>query len=145
MTTTHPPSAETVARAHVDAAAYERMYAESVSDPDGFWAREAGRLDWMRAPETIRNVSFDFGAVDIRWFEDGTLNVAANCIDRHLPARAGQTAILWEPDDPSEPARHITYAELHREVGRMANVLKNLGIGRGDRVVIYLPMIPEAA
>ncbi|WP_273523062.1 AMP-binding protein, partial [Rhodosalinus sediminis] len=145
MTTTHPPSAETVARAHVDAAGYERMYAESVSDPEGFWAREAGRLDWMRAPTKVRNASFDFGDVDIRWFEDGTLNVAANCIDRHLPARAEQTAILWEPDDPSEPARHITYAELHREVGRMANVLKNLGIGRGDRVVIYLPMIPEAA
>ena len=145
MTTTHPPSAETVARAHVDAAGYERMYAESVSDPEGFWAREAGRLDWMRAPTKVRDVSFEFGNVGIRWFEDGTLNVAANCIDRHLAARADQTAILWEPDDPSEPARHITYAELHREVGRMANVLKNLGIEKGDRVVIYLPMIPEAA
>jgi len=145
MTTTHPPSAETVARAHVDAAAYERMYAESLSDPESFWTREAQRIDWIKAPTQVRNACFDFGRVDIRWFEDGTLNVAANCIDRHLPARAEQTAILWEPDDPEEPAQHITYAELHAQVCRMANVLKSLGVRRGDRVVIYLPMIPEAA
>ncbi|MFP4045372.1 MAG: acetate--CoA ligase [Rhodosalinus sp.] len=145
MTTTHPPSAATVARAHVDAAAYERMYAQSVSDPETFWAREAQRLDWIKAPTQVRDASFEFGNVHVRWFADGTLNVAANCIDRHLPARAEQTAILWEPDDPAEPAQAITYAELHAQVCRMANVLKGLGIGRGDRVVIYLPMIPEAA
>ncbi|MFP4275338.1 MAG: acetate--CoA ligase, partial [Paracoccaceae bacterium] len=141
-----PPSAETVSRAHVDLAAYERLYAESVSDPEGFWRREAeARLDWMRPFTQVKQADFTLGQVAIRWFEDGALNVAANCIDRHLPARADQTAIIWEPDDPAEPARHVSYAELSAQVGRMANVLKNLGIGRGDRVVIYLPMIPEAA
>ena len=146
MTDTYPPSAETISRAHVTAETYEKMYAESVSDPEGFWKREAmERIDWMTPFTKVKDVSFDFGNVHIKWFEDGTLNVAANCIDRHLETRGDQTAIIWEPDEPGDDAQHITYRELHGQVCRMANVLRSLGIGKGDRVVIYLPMIPEAA
>ena len=146
MTDTHPPSAEMISRAHVDADTYDRMYAESVSDPEGFWTREASsRIDWIKPFTKVKDVNFEFGNVHIRWFEDGTLNVAANCIDRHLETRGDQTAIIWEPDEPGEDAQHITYRELHRQVCKMANVLKALGIEKGDRVVIYLPMIPEAA
>ena len=129
----------------LDAAGYARAYAESIADPEGFWAREGRRLDWIRPYTRVKDTSFAPGAVSIRWFADGALNVAANCVDRHLPARAGQTAILWEPDDPATPARRITYAELHDRVGRLANVLKAQGVARGDRVVLYMPMIPEAA
>ncbi|ETX26476.1 acetyl-CoA synthetase [Roseivivax isoporae LMG 25204] len=121
------------------------MYARSVSDPEGFWSEAAERLDWMRAPQRIKDVDFTHGRVAIRWFEDGTLNVAANCVDRHLAEHGARTAIVWEPDDPSEPAQHISYRALHENVCRMANVLKDHGVGRGDRVVLYLPMIPEAA
>jgi acetyl-CoA synthetase len=142
---TYPPSAETVARAHVDAAKYDEMYAASISDPEGFWRREAGRVDWIKPFGTVKDVDFSLGNVRINWFADGTLNVSANCIDRHLATRGDQTAIIWEPDDPSDPAQHITYSELHRQVCKMANVFKALGVGKGDRVVIYLPMIPEAA
>ncbi|WP_084864262.1 acetate--CoA ligase, partial [Salibaculum halophilum] len=145
MTTTYPPSEEMVARAHVDAARYEEMYAASVADPAGFWAEHGRRIDWMTPFSTVKTTSFAPGNIDIRWFEDGTLNVAANCIDRHLDTRGEQTAIIWEPDDPDDAALHITYNELAAQVSTMANVLKNLGIGKGDRVVIYLPMIPEAA
>jgi acetyl-CoA synthetase len=145
MAKTFPPSKETIARAHVDAARYDEMYRASVSDPEGFWAAQAQRLDWITPPTEIKRTDFTLGQVSIEWFRDGQLNVAANCIDRHLPARAEQTAILWEPDDPEEPAQHITYAELHAQTCRMANVLKELGVTKGDRVVIYLPMIPEAA
>ncbi|HBM61761.1 MAG TPA: acetate--CoA ligase [Citreicella sp.] len=142
---TYPPSAEFVSRAHVDASGYEAMYARSLSDPEGFWADQAGRLDWVSAPTKIKNTCFDFGAVSIKWYEDGLLNVAYNCVDRHLATRADQTAILFEPDNPEEPAQHITYAQLSDRVNRMANVLLSQGVMRGDRVVIYLPMIPEAA
>ncbi|WP_114965399.1 acetate--CoA ligase [Alkalilacustris brevis] len=141
----YPASEEFAAKAHIDAAGYEKMYAASVSDPEAFWAEHGKRVDWIKPFSRVKNTSFEFGKVDIRWFEDGTLNVAANCVDRHLATRADQTAIIWEPDDPSEPAQHITYRELHAQVGKMANVLKALGVGRGDRVVIYMPMIPEAA
>ena len=141
----HPPSAEVVSHAHVDAAKYDAMYARSIEDSEGFWRDQAGRLDWIKTPERIKDVSFDYGAVSIKWYEDGQLNVAANCIDRHLETRGDQTAIIWEPDDPEEGAQHITYRALHDNVARMANVLKDQGVGRGDRVVIYLPMIPEAA
>jgi acetyl-CoA synthetase len=141
----HAPSSVFASGAHVDAERYAALYAESVSDPEGFWRREAGRVDWMRPFTQVKDTSFAPGDVHIRWFADGTLNVAANCVDRHLATRAGQTAILWEPDDPAEPARHITYAELHVAVCKFANILEELGIGRGDRVVLYLPMIPEAA
>ncbi|WP_260350376.1 acetate--CoA ligase, partial [Alloyangia mangrovi] len=139
------PSEDFVAKAHVDVARYDEMYARSISDPDGFWGEQAQRLDWMARPTKIKDTNFDFGNVSIKWFEDGVLNVAYNCIDRHLPARAEQTAIIFEPDNPEDPAQHITYAELYDKVNRMANVLLSQGVMRGDRVVIYLPMIPEAA
>jgi acetyl-CoA synthetase len=139
------PSAAFVASAHVTAEGYATGYAASVADPEAFWAAEARRVDWMKPFSRVKNTSFAPGAVSIKWFEDGTLNVAANCIDRHLASRATQTAILWEPDDPKVPARHITYYELHDQVCRLANVLKAQGVGRGDRVVLYMPMIPEAA
>src|SRR5579871_6218583 len=136
--------AEWSKRAWVDQGKYKEMYARSISDPDGFWAEQAKRLDWMKTPHKIDNWSFAPGNISIKWFEDGVLNVAANCIDRHLPKRAGQTAIIWEGDDPSQ-SRHITYQELHDEVCRMANILRTRNVKKGDRVTIYLPMIPEAA
>ena len=141
----YPPSSEFIAGAHVDAARYDEMYARSIDDPEGFWADEARRLDWITPPSTIKNTCFDLGKVDIKWFEDGVLNVAYNCVDRHLATRAEQTAIIFEPDNPEDPAQHITYAQLSDKVNRMANVLLSQGVMRGDRVVIYLPMIPEAA
>ena len=133
------------ADAHATPDRYRAMYAESLSDPDAFWGREGRRIDWIQPYTRVKNTNFEFGKVDIRWFEDGTLNVSANCIDRHLLTRADQTAIIWEPDDPKTPARHITYRELLEQTCRMANVLKAHGVGRGDRVVLYMPMIPEAA
>ena len=145
MTTTYPPSDELKSKAHVDAAKYDEMYARSISDPEGFWGDVAERIDWIKKPTKIKNTSFAPGNISIKWFEDGSLNVAANCIDRHLATRGDQTAIIWEPDDPEEAAQYITYKELHGSVSRMANVLKSLGVERGDRVIIYLPMIPEAA
>ncbi len=132
------------ARAYVDAAGYRAKYAESVADPVAFWAREGHRLDWSRPYTRVKDVSFDAETLHIDWYADGQLNVSANCIDRHLPARADQTAIIWEGDDPAE-SKHITYAELHDHVCRLANILKNKGVRKGDRVTIYLPMIPEAA
>ncbi|MEM9012307.1 MAG: acetate--CoA ligase [Pseudomonadota bacterium] len=132
-------------RAHIDDATYRKMYARSVEDPEGFWAEHGKRIDWMRPFSRVKNTSYAYENVSIKWFEDGTLNVAANCIDRHLATRGDQTAIIWEPDDPNDAAEHISYKKLHEEVCRFANVLKKLGIGRGDRVVIYLPMIPAAA
>ncbi|MDF1871636.1 acetate--CoA ligase [Vannielia sp.] len=144
-TPTYPPSADFAAKAHVNEAKYNEMYAASVNDPEGFWKEQARRVDWMTFPTKIKNTSFKSDDVSIKWFEDGVLNVAANCIDRHLETRANQTAIIFEPDDPETPARHITYRELHEKVCRMANVLLSQGVMRGDRVVIYLPMIPEAA
>ena len=124
---------------------YQTLYDESINDPDGFWGREGHRLDWIEPYTKVKNTDFTFGNVSIKWFEDGVLNASVNCIDRHLPERANQTAIIFEPDDPSQPAQHITYAQLSENVNRMANVLLSQGIMRGDRVIIYLPMIPEAA
>ena len=141
----YPPSAAFTATAHVDQASYANLYGASVSDPETFWGEQGRRLDWIKPYGRVKNTDFTLGQVSIRWFEDGTLNVAANCIDRHLPSRAQQTAIIFEPDDPTQPAQHITYAQLHDSVCRMANVMKSQGVGSGDRVVIYLPMIPEAA
>jgi acetyl-CoA synthetase len=131
-------------RAWVNAAKYEEMYKRSVSDPQGFWAEHGKRIDWFTPFSKVKNTSFDVKNVSIKWFEDGVTNVAHNCIDRHLPKRANQTAIIWEGDDPSKSA-HITYAELARRVGFFANVLKAHGVKKGDRVTIYLPMIPETA
>ena len=138
------PVPEAIARAaHCDDAKYQAMYRRSIEDPDGFWAEQAKRLDWIQAPTRIKDVDFNDNA-RIRWFEDGVLNVSANCIDRHLATRGDQTAILWEGDDPKVD-RKITYRELHRQVGKLANVLKELGVKKGDRVTIYMPMIPETA
>src|ERR1700752_1321612 len=137
-------SGEWAKRAYIDQAKYKEMYARSVSDPKGFWAEQAKRLDWMKAPTKIDNCSFAPGNISIKWFEDGVLNVAGNCIDRHLHKRGNQTAIIWEGDDPSQ-SKHITYKELHDEVCRMANNLRTRTVKKGDRVTIYLPMIPEAA
>ncbi|TYO91687.1 AMP-binding protein, partial [Oceanicella actignis] len=140
----YPIPPEISSRAHVDAAGYERMYARSISDPEGFWGEHGRRLDWIRPYAKVKNTSFAYPDVSIRWFEDGTLNVCANCVDRHLKERADQTAIIWESDDPGV-SEHITYAELHRQVCRFANVLRAMGVSKGDRVVLYLPMIPAAA
>ena len=131
--------------AHLDAAGYASAYAASLADPDAFWAAKAARIDWIKPFTKVKNTSFAKGAVAIKWYEDGTLNIAANCIDRHIPTRAQQTAIIWEPDDPKTPSRHITYAELLEQTCRLANVLKARGVQKGDRVVLYMPMIPEAA
>lgn len=142
---TYPASPEFVANAHADTAKYEAMYNASMQDPDKFWGTEGKRLDWIKPYTKVKNTSFEPGNIDINWFEDGTLNVAVNCIDRHLATRGDQTAIIFEPDDPNTPAQHITYNELHDKVNRMANVLLSQGVMRGERVIIYLPMIPEAA
>jgi acetyl-CoA synthetase len=132
-------------KAFIDKDAYEKLYRKSVEKPDKFWGKEGKRIDWIRPYTQVKNTSFAYPDVSIRWFEDGTLNVAANCIDRHLKKRGKQVAIIWEPDDPSQEARTITYRKLHKEVCSLANVLKANGVKRGDRVTIYLPMIPEAA
>src|SRR5258705_3986288 len=131
-------------RAWVDQAKYQQMYARSVSDPNRFWAEQAKRIGWMKPFTKVENASFAPGKISIKWFEDGVLNVAWNCIDRHLHTRGDQTAIIWEGDNPSE-SKHITYRQLHDEVCRMANILRTRNVKRGDRVTIYLPMIPEAA
>ena len=130
-------------RAYLDDAKYQEMYARSIKDPDAFWAEQAKRVDWMKPFTKVKNTSFANG-VSIKWFEDGRTNVAHNCIDRHLAKRGGQTAIIWEGDDPNDDKK-ITYKELHAEVCRFGNVLKARGVKKGDRVTIYLPMIPEAA
>src|SRR5215468_7586880 len=128
----------------IDEATYQSMYARSIKDPDAFWADEARRIHWYRTPTRIKNTSFGPGNVSIKWFEDGVTNVAYNCIDRHLDKRADQVAIIWEGDDPKDDKK-ITYQELHDEVCRFANILRNRNVEKGDRVTIYLPMIPEAA
>ena len=140
----YPVPAEWAARAHVDAGAYKAKYAEAIADPDGFWQREAQIIDWMTPFTKVSNSSFNEADFGIRWFEDGALNVSANCLDRHLATRGDTPAILWEGDDPAD-TRTITYRELHAEVCRFANVLKANGVKKGDRVTLYLPMIPEAA
>ncbi|WP_339819314.1 acetate--CoA ligase [Sulfitobacter dubius] len=142
---TYPPSADMAARAHVDAQTYDKMYRASVTDTDGFWREQAQRIDWIKPFTQVRDVNFDLGSVSINWFADGELNVSANCIDRHLEKRGDQTAIIWEPDSPEDDAKHISYRELHSATCRMANVLRDLGVDKGDRVIIYMPMIPEAA
>ena len=124
---------------------YTRLYAESVSDPDRFWATVAERIDWSRKPTQIRDVSFDVEDFHIRWYADGELNASVNCLDRHLRTRGDKTALIWEPDDANAPARHVSYRELHQRVCQLANALRNLGVTKGDRVTIYLPMIVEAA
>ncbi len=139
-----PVAKDHESRAWVDAKKYHSMYEQSVRDPQGFWGQHGARLDWIKPYTKVKDVSFDAKDLHIRWFHDGTLNVSVNCIDRHLATRGDQTAILWEGDSPSEDKK-VTYRELHEQVCRLANVLKNRGVKKGDRVTIYLPMIPEAA
>jgi acetyl-CoA synthetase len=136
--------AEWSKRAYIDGAKYAAMYDRSIKDPAGFWAAEAKRIDWFKPFTKVKDTSFDPHHVSIKWFEDGVTNVAHNCIDRHLATRGDQVAIIWEGDDPKDD-RKITYRELHAEVGRFANVLKTHGVKKGDRITIYLPMIPESA
>ena len=124
---------------------YARDYARSVQDPDAFWGEAAKRLHWDRTPTIVRNVSFDPADFRIRWFEDGELNVSVNCLDRHLATNGDKTALIWEADSPDTEARHVSYRELHARVCKLANALRNLGVAKGDRVTIYLPMIVEAA
>ena len=131
-------------RAFADDARYNALYTRSIKDPNGFWAEEAKRIDWIKPFTKVKNISFDPHNVSIKWFEDGTLNAAYNCIDRHLAKRGDQVAILWEGDDPKHDKK-ITYKRLHAEVCRFANVLKARGVKKGDRVTVYLPMIPETA
>ena len=139
-----PVTEEWTKRAFIDRETYERMYAQAAADPDTFWQREARRIDWIKPFTKVKETSFNEADFGIKWFADGALNISANCVDRHLPARANDVAILWEGDDPSQ-SRTITYGELHEQVCRLANVLKSNGVRKGDRVTLYLPMIPEAA
>ncbi len=141
----YPVPPEWAAHARIDSAGYELLYGRSLADPGSFWLDQAKRLDWIKRPEIAGDWSFDKPDFHIRWFADGKLNVSVNCLDRHLAKRSGETALIWEPDAPSEAPRRFTYAELHAEVCRFANVLKAQGVVKGNRVTIYMPMIPEAA
>jgi len=141
----HPVPARWAQDALIDESRYREMHRRSVEDPDGFWRDEAKRIDWIRPFTKVKETSFHEADFGIRWFGDGTLNLSANCLDRHLAERGDTVAILWEPDDPSAQHRSITYRELHEDVCRLANLLKARGVGKGDRVTIYLPMVPEAA
>jgi acetyl-CoA synthetase len=138
------PSEAAKARTYVSKDQYEAMYARSISDPDGFWAEQAQRIDWIKPFTKVKNTTFQYPDISVKWFEDGVLNISANCIDRHLPARRDQVAIIWEGDTPGTQ-KHVTYGELYEQVCRFANVLKAQGVQKGDRVTIYMPMIPETA
>ncbi|KRA81787.1 acetyl-coenzyme A synthetase [Lysobacter sp. Root667] len=142
--TVYPVVADFAAQARVTREDYERLYAESVQQPEAFWGRVAQRLDWFRKPTKIKDVSFQLDDFHIRWYEDGELNASVNCLDRHLDTRGDKTALLFEHDDPNLPAEHVTYRDLHARVCRLANALRALGVRKGDRITIYLPMIPEA-
>ena len=141
----YPVPAGWAETALVDEARYQEMYRRSVEEPEAFWRAEAQRIDWIKPFTTVRETSFDEADFGIKWFADGTLNLAANALDRHLAQHGDTVAIIWEPDSPDEPARHITYRELHADTCRFANLLKANGVKKGDRVTIYLPMVPEAA
>ncbi len=140
----YPPSAGFIANAHINKEQYDTMYAASINDPDAFWAEHGKRVDWIKPFTKVKNVNYSYPDVSIKWFEDGELNVAANCVDRHLANRADQTAIIWEGDNPND-SKHISSRELSENVNKLANVYKSMGVGKGDRVVLYMPMIPEAA
>ena len=141
--TLFPVMPEVASGAHVTGERYRAMYEQAARDPDGFWREQARRVSWIKEPTRIKDTSFT-GDVQIRWYEDGQLNAAATCLDRHLADKGDQVAIIWEGDDPNQQ-RRVTYRELHEEVCRLANGLKSLGVKRGDRVTIYLPMVVEAA
>ncbi len=140
----YPPSSDFAANAKITKAAYDEMYAQSISDPEAFWGEQGKRLDWIKPYTKVKNTTFEYPDVSIKWFEDGELNVSANCLDRHLATRGDQTALIWEGDEPGTD-KHITYSEMHEQVCKLANAYKALGVGKGDRVVLYMPMIPESA
>jgi len=141
----YPVPPQWAKNARIDEDRYQDMYRRSVEDAEGFWREEAARIDWIKPFTTVKETSFHEADFGIRWFGDGTLNLSANCLDRHLADKGDTIAILWEPDDPANPERRITYRQLHEEVCRFANLLKSKGVAKGDRVTIYLPMVPEAA
>jgi len=141
----YPVPPQWAKNARIDEDRYQDMYRRSVEDAEGFWREEAARIDWIKPFTTVKETSFHEADFGIRWFGDGTLNLSANCLDRHLADKGDTIAILWEPDDPANPERRITYRQLHEDVCRFANLLKSKGVGKGDRVTIYLPMVPEAA
>lgn len=143
--TVYPVPAARAEAALVDEARYHELYAQSVEQPEAFWTREAERIDWITPFTKAKDTSFDQADFAIRWFADGTLNLAANCLDRHLAERGDQLALIWEPDDPKKPERRYTYRQLHEAVCRFGNLLKRQGVKKGDRVTLYLPMVPEAA
>ncbi len=138
------PSDALAKNAHIDADGYQALYAESIADPSAFWAKHGNRIDWIKPYSQVSDVSYDAKNLHINWFADGSLNAAANCLDRHLAERGDQTAIIWEGDEPDQQ-RHISYKELHEDVCKFANVLKANGAKKGDRITVYMPMIPEAA
>ncbi|WP_282295687.1 acetate--CoA ligase [Stenotrophomonas sp. PS02289] len=145
MADLYPVKADVAAKARIDKNTYQQLYKESVETPDAFWGKAAQRLDWYTAPKTIKNVSYQLDDFRIKWFEDGELNASVNCLDRHLDARGDKIALLFEPDSPDAPAKGVTYRELYERTCRLANALRSLGVKKGDRVTIYLPMIVDAA
>ncbi len=144
MSDLYPVDPDFAASARIDSDDYKRDYAASIADPDAFWGQAAGRLDWFKPPSRVKDVNFDVEDFHIHWFADGELNASVNCLDRHLATRGDKTALLFEPDSPDQPAQHVTYRELHERVCKLANALRSLGVQKGDRITIYLPMIPEA-
>ncbi|WP_024870397.1 acetate--CoA ligase [Pseudoxanthomonas suwonensis] len=144
MADLYPVKPEFAARARIGRDDYQRLYRESVEDPEGFWRKAADRLDWFRKPTRIKDVSYRLEDFHIRWFEDGELNASVNCLDRQLEKRGDKVALLFEPDSPDAPVQKVTYRELYERVCRLGNALRNLGVAKGDRVTIYLPMIPDA-
>ncbi len=145
MTDVYPVDAAFAAKARIDKATYQRLYRESLENPDAFWGKAAERLDWYVKPTKVKDVSYQLDDFRIKWFEDGVLNVSVNCLDRQLATRGDKTALLFEPDSPDAPAQHVTYRQLHERVCKLGNALRALGIRKGDRVTIYLPMIVDAA
>ena len=145
MADLYPVKADVAAKARIDKNTYQQLYKESVENPDAFWGKAAQRLDWYTAPKTIKNVSYQLDDFRIKWFEDGELNASVNCLDRHLDARGDKIALLFEPDSPDAAAKGVTYRELYERTCRLANALRSLGVKKGDRVTIYLPMIVDAA
>ena len=145
MSDIYPVAPAFAAQANIDRAAYERAYVQAQDNPDAFWGEMAQRLDWYKAPTVFKDVSYDLRDFRIRWFADGELNASVNCLDRHLEKDGDKVALIFEPDSPDAPVQKLTYRELHARVCKLANALRNLGVGKGDRVTIYLPMIPEAA
>ena len=139
----HKPSLDIIQNAHIDSDNYEKMYAESITNPDVFWNTHGKRIDWIKPYTKISNVSYKKENLHIKWYEDGTLNASSNCLDRHLKTKGNQTAIIWEGDDPKD-SKHITYNELYKDVCKFSNVLKTVGAKKGDLITIYMPMIPEA-